>query len=169
MAKSPFASGFAGFLLGIVTGLGIAAGAAVFITNSPIPFVEKIQKVTADVDPAQKLAGGIDPNRALNAQQEQSQSASESTVKTVVIEEPTPIKAKPSQADVFWLQVGAFKSSDAAEEQKAILAWNALENVRIEKAGNLWKVRVGPFKTRQEANEIQAQLNDQGIKASVTR
>ena len=68
MARTNLASGFAGFLIGVVTGCAICAAAAVFITNSPIPFVEKVQKVTADVDPAQKLAGGIDPNRALNEQ-----------------------------------------------------------------------------------------------------
>lgn len=58
MARTNLASGFAGFLIGVVTGCAICAAAAVFITNSPIPFVEKVQKVTADVDPAQKLAGG---------------------------------------------------------------------------------------------------------------
>ena len=60
MAKSSFATGFAGFLIGIVTGLAIAAGAALFIVNSPIPFVDnKVDKVTADVDPAQKLQGAV--------------------------------------------------------------------------------------------------------------
>ena len=62
MARTNLASGFAGFLIGVVTGCAICAAAAVFITNSPIPFVEKVQKVTADVDPAQKLAGGTAPS-----------------------------------------------------------------------------------------------------------
>ena len=49
MAKSGFASGFAGFLIGVVTGLGVAAGAMLVIAKSPVPFVDKVDKVTADV------------------------------------------------------------------------------------------------------------------------
>ena len=36
MAKSGFASGFAGFLIGVVTGLGVAAGAMLVIAKSPV-------------------------------------------------------------------------------------------------------------------------------------
>ena len=68
MAKSGFATGFAGFLIGVVTGLGIAAGAMLVIAKSPVPFVDKVDRVTADVDPAAKLAGGVDPNARLNQQ-----------------------------------------------------------------------------------------------------
>ena len=94
MARTNLASGFAGFLIGIVTGCAICAAAAVFITNSPIPFVEKVQKVTADVDPAQKLAGGIDPNRALNEQQEKSAEQDDSSgVKTVTL--APPVQSQP--------------------------------------------------------------------------
>ena len=90
MARTNLASGFAGFLIGVVTGCAICAAAAVFITNSPIPFVEKVQKVTADVDPAQKLAGGIDPNRALNEQQEKSAEQDDSSgVTTVTVAPPS--------------------------------------------------------------------------------
>lgn len=94
MARTNLASGFAGFLIGVVTGCAICAAAAVFITNSPIPFVEKVQKVTADVDPAQKLAGGIDPNRALNEQQEKSAEQDDSSgVKTVTV--APPVQSQP--------------------------------------------------------------------------
>lgn len=43
MAKSGFASGFAGFLIGVVTGLGVAAGAMLVIAKSPVPFVDKVE------------------------------------------------------------------------------------------------------------------------------
>ena len=36
------------------------------IAKSPVPFVDKVDKVTADVDPAAKLAGAVDPNARLN-------------------------------------------------------------------------------------------------------
>ena len=171
MARSNFASGFAGFLLGVVTGLGIAAAAALLITKSPVPFVEKVQKVTADVDPAQKLAGSVDPNQRLNEAPEAPQAEVEGGVKTVVVAAPaaTP-KSAPAQqaapAASFWVQVGAFQTSAAAEERRAVLAMSALE-AQVDKSGNLWRVRVGPFADKKAAAEIQSMLNDQGIKSTV--
>lgn len=171
MARSNFASGFAGFLLGIVTGLGIAAAAALLITKSPVPFVEKVQKVTADVDPAQKLAGSVDPNQRLNEAPEAPQAAVEGGVKTVVAAAPAAApKSIPAQqaapAASFWVQAGAFQTSAAAEERRAVLAMSALE-AQVDKSGNLWRVRVGPFADKKAAAEIQSMLNDQGIKSTV--
>lgn len=66
MASSNRSSKFASFVLGVVFGMGICAGAAYFLTTGPLPFVDKVDKVTADVDPAEALAGGVDPNQKLN-------------------------------------------------------------------------------------------------------
>ena len=172
MARSNFASGFAGFLLGVVTGLGIAAAAALLITKSPVPFVEKVQKVTADVDPAQKLAGSVDPNRRLNEQPDMPQSVADGSIKTVDVlpsatgNAPAQPPSKAASDPVFWVQAGAFQTSAAAEERKAMLAMSALE-AQVDKSGSLWRVRIGPFSERKAASEIQTLLNDQGIKAAV--
>ena len=85
MAKGGFSTGFAGFLIGVVTGLGIAAAAALLITNSPIPFVEKVEKVTADVDPSVALSGGVDPNARLNRNAAEVQGAARGGVATVTV------------------------------------------------------------------------------------
>ena len=83
-AKGGFATGFAGFLIGVVTGLAIAAAAAILITKSPVPFVNKVDKVTADVDPAAKLAGGVDPNARLQQRPDEvATPAAPGGVKTV--------------------------------------------------------------------------------------
>ena len=171
MARSNFASGFAGFLLGVVTGLGIAAAAALLITKSPVPFVEKVQKVTADVDPAQKLAGSVDPNRRLNEQPDTAQNPVEGGIKTVEVapstgSAPAQPQSKPVSEAACWVQAGAFQTSAAAEERKAMLAMSALE-AQVDKSGSLWRVRIGPFTDRKAASEIQTLLNDQGIKAAI--
>ncbi len=170
MAKSSFASGFAGFLIGVVVGLGIAAGTAVFILKSPVPFVEKVQKVTADVDPAQILSGSVDPNKRLN--ETESSGAFDGAVKTVTVKtEPAPVqpatKIAPQQsATTYWVQTGAFKDADAAEGQVASLAMMAIEASSI-KAGGVWRVRIGPFADKQAAQEILSQLADSDIKSTV--
>ncbi|MFU0842160.1 MAG: SPOR domain-containing protein [Burkholderia sp.] len=180
MAKGNFASGFAGFLIGVVTGLGIAAAAAVFITKSPMPFVDKVQKVTADVDPAKALSGNVDPNKRLNEQSDTLDSAQDGSVKKVEVQaapdtgvkrdaagkaaEPGKVTAGPS----YWVQAGAFRSSSAAEERKALLAMNALE-AQVDHSGSLWRVRIGPFEDRKAAAEIQAMLSDQSIQSTIVQ
>jgi hypothetical protein len=171
VARSSFASGFAGFLIGVVTGLGIAAGAAVFITNSPIPFVEKVQKVTADVDPSQKLEGSIDPNSRLNEQQD-TVAATDVDIKTVTTSSETPSEKKvTSTADNgrYWLQVGAYQTREAAEERQLALAMNAIGDAHISEANKLWRVRIGPFASREEALQAQNDAKQKGVKTTLMK
>ena len=51
---------FSIFLGGLVVGLGIAAGTAVYITKAPVPFVSKVQRLTDTLTP-----DSHDPNQPL--------------------------------------------------------------------------------------------------------
>ncbi len=55
-----------GFILGLVLGLGIAVAVALYITNAPVPFVNKVRPASENVNPS---AGGQlpDPNKSLQA------------------------------------------------------------------------------------------------------
>ena len=116
MAKSGFASGFAGFLIGVVTGLGVAAGAMLVIAKSPVPFVDKVDKVTADVDPAAKLAGAVDPNARLNQTAGEEPTGETGLVQTVTVVDkdpksksaasPTANTRAATPAATFWVQRG---------------------------------------------------------------
>lgn len=171
MAKSRFAAGFAGFLIGVVTGLGIAAGAAVFITKSPLPFVEKVDKVTADVDPAAKLAGGVDPNARLNASSMDAPAPAAGGVKTVTVPDQAPTRdaagkaVEPGQVTpvTYWVQVGAYSKKDEAETHAAGLAMQGI-GASVQQSGAFWRVRVGPFDDRKSAQEAFDSLADQGQK-----
>ena len=50
MRKYSGAALFWSFTMGVVTALIITAAAFIIITNAPIPFVNKIQQVSASVD-----------------------------------------------------------------------------------------------------------------------
>lgn len=184
MAKSGFATGFAGFLIGVVTGLGIAAAAAVFITKSPVPFVEKVDKVTADVDPAQKLQGSVDPNARLNQMGESHSAQTQAVeasggVKTVTVAsggQDGNADAQPKRdADgkavapghvtpvTYWVQVGAYAKKDDAETNAAGLAMMGI-GAQVTQAGAFWRVRVGPFDDKSAAQEALDSLADQGHK-----
>lgn len=184
MAKSGFATGFAGFLIGVVTGLGVAAGAMLVISKSPVPFVDKVDKVTADVDPAAKLAGGVDPNARLNrsASEHQGEGAGElGTVKKVTVADKQPDDAAEAPARdaagkavqpgritpvTYWVQVGAFSKRADAETNAATLAMQGI-GAQVQEGNDVWRVRVGPFETKAEAREALDSLADQGMKPAI--
>lgn len=165
MARSGFAAGFAGFLIGVVTGLGIAAGTMLVISKSPMPFMDKVERVTADVDPAKKLAGGVDPNAKLNQQADTASEAGDATdlpVKTVTASDDATPKAKPT-TQVFWVQIGAYRSKSDAEGHAADLAMQGI-GAQVQSGGSAgWRVRVGPFESRNAANEAMNGLSGLGL------
>lgn len=182
MIKSSFSVGFAGFLIGVVAGLGIAAGAALFIAASPVPFVDKVDKVTADVDPAQKLAGRVDPNARLNQSgisQETAEHEAAGGVKTVRV--PDAASADQPERDAsgkaigpgvvtpvtYWVQVAAFAKKPDAETAAASLAMQGIA-AKVAQAGAFWRVRVGPFDDRSAAQEALENLADMGQKPVIT-
>ena len=53
-----------GFIIGLVVGLGVAVAVALYITNAPVPFVNKVRPASENINPG---AGGQlpDPNKPL--------------------------------------------------------------------------------------------------------
>ena len=73
---------------------------------------------------------------------------------------------------VYFVQAGAYARTEEAEQQRARLALMGL-TARIterEQAGRVMhRVRVGPFSTRDEADSLQAKLQEQTIEAQIVR
>jgi cell division protein FtsN len=87
---------------------------------------------------------------------------------------PTPASATAAAADafVYFVQAGAYTRSDDAEQQKARLAmggWTAKVTEREQAGRTVWRVRIGPYATRAEADAQQQKLVDQGIEAQIVR
>lgn len=154
---------FAGFLLGIVAGLGVAAGAAWFIYKEELPFIsarptgktlpDELQRVPEAPQPAVPMQGGQlpDPNQG-NTRQEvmpqldpQSQSTVEpNNVPTVNV---NPETLSPGETVVqsltpppsagagrgFLLQAGSFRKANEAEAVKLRLEAAGFE-ARVESA-----------------------------------
>ncbi len=73
---------------------------------------------------------------------------------------------------LYFVQTGAYTRSDDAEQQKAKLALIGL-TARVtdrEQAGRtVYRVRLGPFPTRDEADSLQTKLQEQAIEAQIVR
>ncbi|MFC0398085.1 SPOR domain-containing protein [Paraburkholderia rhizosphaerae] len=93
---------------------------------------------------------------------------------------PPPAKpgtpsAAPSAADAntgYLLQVGAYKTSADAEQQRARLAFQGFESkVTQRDAGGItyYRVRIGPFAKFEDMNATRQRLSDAGIDTAVIR
>ncbi|GEM_PF-284566 len=164
MSKSRFSLGFGGFLFGIVFGLAVAAAVAVFTLNSPVPFVDnKVQKVTADVDPAKLLDGNVDPNKALNASSSpetasDAGSAPAGTVATVTA------SSAPANAPANNTAAAPVQSSPELQPQRD-------EQGKAAQPGTVtpvsYWVQAGAFRSDKQAQERQAQLAMLAVEAQI--
>ncbi len=89
---------------------------------------------------------------------------------------PGPVAAveAPPAADPFnyFVQAGAFRGADEAEAQRARLAmlgFNAKVSEREQAGRPVFRVRLGPYTQRTEAEGLQERLQAQGVDAALVR
>ena len=160
---------FWSFTGGVVLALVIAAGVALWITNAPIPFVSKVQQSQSTVDEAM-LNGKLDPNKKLYADGQGVDPLASIAVPTVKTDDQKANEAL--EATKFWVHAGSYSQSTDAESMRARIAFIGLDaqiTYRNENGQRLYRVRIGPFETEAQANEIKQSLADNSIQGSVIR
>jgi len=185
-----------GFLVGLVVGLliGLAAALAValYVTKVPLPFINKVPQRTAEQDAAEvERNKNWDPNAALGSKAPAKPAATGGAPPPVLPPAPSPAPvtaaAPPPAASVasapkparpgaggliFFAQAGAFTRADDAEAQRAKLALLGLD-ARIterEQAGRtVYRVRIGPFEARAQADAAIEKLQAAGVDSTLVR
>ena len=181
----------AGVIVGLILGLLIAAGEAITITKTPLPFVDKLSNQSQPAgelgDPNKTLPGGarerreqlVDKNPAV-------QQAAPATVTPQVTPQVTPPAREkektapaapaadpaPDERFTYYLQAGAFREPNDAEATKAKLALLGVAASIAERQselGVLYRVRVGPFADVETMNRTRVRLSDNGVDVAVVR
>ena len=187
---------FLGFVIGVVVGLGVALGVAVYITKVPIPFVNKSSSRSADQDAAEtKKNKDWDPNASLHNKSPSVPGATPAAKPGDVAVAPGTAPAKPEVkpavsadplgdlvrdraaaggADPFsyFVQVGAFRTPEDAESQRAKLSLAGVESkvTEREQAGRtVYRVRVGPFDKKEVAEKTKEKLEATGLETALVR
>jgi cell division protein FtsN len=170
-----------GFVGGLVAGLALAAAVAVYLTNAPIPFVNKVQRPTENVQPGAdgKLP---DPNKPLYGAPATPPPPPVAKGDLPKIESPAETKAAAEKAAVaaaatddvtrYVLQAGAFKTPEDADAMRARLAMLGLDSrvFPVEQGGTtLYRVRLGPYGQIDDINRIRKTLATNNIDAQVIR
>jgi cell division protein FtsN len=102
-------------------------------------------------------------------------SAPKSTSSTAAANAKPGSGAAPAPGDAntgYFLQVGAYKTSADAEQQRARLAFQGFESkVTQRDAGGVtyYRVRIGPFSKFEDMNSSRQRLSDAGVDTAVIR
>jgi cell division protein FtsN len=85
----------------------------------------------------------------------------------------SPTSPKPHSGEVYWLQAGAFTEEREADNLKARIALTGLEAavrpVATPDKGTLFRVRLGPYQSLEDANRNKATLSQNGVGTAIIR
>jgi cell division protein FtsN len=170
-----------GIFIGLVLGLALASGVAIYMTNAPVPFVNrgpekaKAAAPQADRNLAERTAeakGGtperpkFDFYKILPGQEE---PVTERELKAAAKGGDRP----GAPADLYFVQAGAFQNPADADNLKARLALIGLiasvEPASLPDRGTWYRVRLGPYHQLEELNRVRATLAQNGVDASLVR
>jgi len=155
------------FAAGLTLGLVLSAAIALYITQSPLPFVDRVGTGKTD----QAVKGGasgpsevIDPNKSLLSKDAgETESPQEAGIETRAVS-PTGL--------TYLLQVGAFKAAEDAEQMRArmaILGFEARVSETDRDGTTFYRVRLGPYPSIEELNKAKGRVSENGIESSVIR
>lgn len=156
------------FMTGLAAGLLASALIALYITQSPLPFVDRVGtrpaekgKVTVQRSESEEL---VDPNKGLNAKDSgEVESAAEAGIEPKMVS-PTGLS--------YLIQVGAFKAIEDAEQMRArmaILGFEARVSNTEKDGQTLHRVRLGPYGSIEELNKARVRVLENGIDSTVIR
>ena len=176
--RKPVGGTLLGIFIGLVLGLAIATAAAIYVTNAPVPFVNKTQQQRATTPQAdQKLADAakagagekpkFDFYKILPGQEEPVTDRDLKSAAAKQAEKPG------APRDLYFVQAGAFQNPADADNLKARLALMGLqasvEPANLPDKGTWYRVRLGPYTQLDEINRVRQTLAQNSIDASLVK
>jgi cell division protein FtsN len=179
-----------GFLAGLLVGLAAAFGIALYVAKSQVFITNraKVEDTPGQVSSASDAKPAWDPNTGLilggkprvvvsdvastaSAVDEIAKVATTFASLVVASAESISPASKMAVTMTYFVQVGAFLSSEDSQTQVAKLALLGLEGKTVEKLQAnqkiLYRVRVGPYGSPEEANQAKALLASRGFPDTV--
>ncbi|HET9042931.1 MAG TPA: SPOR domain-containing protein [Burkholderiales bacterium] len=176
--RKPVGGTLLGIFIGLVLGLAIATAAAIYVTNAPVPFVNKTQQQRATTPQAdQKLAEAAKAGAAEKPKFDfyKILPGQEEPVTDRELKSAAAKQAEKSGAprDLYFVQAGAFQNPADADNLKARLALMGLqasvEPANLPDKGTWYRVRLGPYTQLDEINRVRQTLAQNAIDASLVK
>ena len=188
-----------GMFIGLVLGVGAAAGVVLYLNKAPLPFNKNVMTPAdppksaanngqpmalpgkpGDAVPEKRfqfydiLPGKSDgvPDKAGKPEvKKEDPKKDESKKDEAKKEDPKKEEVKESKTPLF-LQAGSFSTAQDADNQKAKLAFMGVEAVIQQvmiQDKTLYRVRVGPYTKIDELNKVRAELAKSGVDAQLAK
>ena len=172
-----------------------------YVTKVPLPFMNKGQSRSAeqdaeevrknkDWDPNAPLYGKnpaakpalpaasevaapasipVYPDAKANSKKAEAKAASADPIADLL-----KAKSAASEADpfIYWVQVGAYRTPEDAQTQRAKLSLSGIESKvsEREQSGRMvYRVRVGPFDKKEEGEKTKEKLDKSGLNTALVR
>ena len=178
-----------GVIIGFVLGLGVAALIAYVLNKTPNPFDGKSAKsdvANPQLSSVEREAAKqgdrprFDFSKILPGTEERKTQKEETTTShggdKSAPAVPAAVQAAEQPADKggkFFLQAGAYQNAADAEDQREKLALMGIEaslqTVAMPDKGTLNRVRLGPYGSAEEMNQVKAELLKRGVATAVIR
>lgn len=179
----------AGLLIGVVVGLGIALVVAAYVSKVPVPFMNNGSRL-ADPNAANAQRGkNWDPNAPLYGKNpagpasddplgDLARARAAAPASTAAPPSAPPAAAAPpapASADApyaYFIQAGAFRAREEADAQRAqlaLLGWEARVSEGQQSGRTVYRVRIGPFARRDDADQLKGKLDGAGINSILVR
>ena len=172
-----------GMFVGVLIGLGIALGVAFYLNKTPLPFLGKAKPAAAKDAPADSarpaLVAGM-PQGAAKGDKPKFDfykilPGSEEPVSERELKDAAKTaKGQPEAVrGVFFIQAGSFQNPADADNQKAKIAIlgfeSSVEPTALPDKGTWYRVRLGPYATLEELNQVRRTLAQNGIDAGLVK
>ena len=183
-----------GMFIGLVLGVGAAAGVVLYLNKAPLPFNKQVMnpaepKPATNGQPPQPMALPGKPGDPVPEKRFQfydilpgksdgvpdkagkPEAKKEDPKKDEAKKDEKKEEVKESKTPLF-LQAGSFSTAQDADNQKAKLAFMGVEAVIQQvmiQDKTLYRVRVGPYSKIDELNKVRAELAKSGIDAQLAK
>ncbi|MBP7881773.1 MAG: SPOR domain-containing protein [Candidatus Methylopumilus sp.] len=163
-----------GLIVGVLLGVAISVVFTIYIKGGTSAFTTKTDSAIA-IDPndgeiTKEASENAEPAKPrfefYNILQGNEPKVTEQEIKQIEGEDRKPLES-------YFLQVGAFRTEQEADNMKAKMALIGLEAivepVSLEDKGVLHRVRVGPFVDMAQVNKAKAELKENGFSADIKK
>jgi cell division protein FtsN len=174
-----------GVVIGFALGLGVAALIAYVLNKTPNPFDGKSAKpevASPHLSSVEREAAKqgerprFDFSKILPGTEERKTPKEETAIDQGSDKSAPAVQATVQPADkggTFFLQAGAYQNAADAEDQRAKLALMGIESsmqtVAVPDKGTLNRIRLGPYGTAEEMNQVKSELLKRGVATAVIK
>ena len=160
--KNPVAKPVAPAASGLVT-----APAPLPVAPSPAVPAPKPEAKTVDAKAPEAKAS--EPKKAETKKSEAKAAASADPIGELAKAKAAATEGEPF---VYWVQVGAYRTAEDAESQRAKLSLSGVEtkiSEREQSGRTVYRVRVGPFDKKEEGEKTKEKLDKSGLDTALVR